>query len=866
VSERPRGGAEVGGAGVPWRIHAGRWFRGLRGERAAPNGSALRSALARPLKAGSASATDDGPQVDPASDRARSTLRCPPGALLLLSLGLAFAAQRLPPSVLTLLLLVAAAGSFFGALVMGQRGLVLVLPRPVPRGRRGAWVLVSVGSAAAALGCLLALPGTLAYQPDLLMDGPLPPPYWHVVVLWLLSLAAYAAGFVDPWPRGWQRRLWDGHRRECLAVGALVWLGLLLRVVRLDSFPRNFGGDEGSQALSALAVVQGHLTNMFATGWYGTATLYYFVQALPIALVPDPVVGARLTSALVGTAALVVTYLLARKLLGPGIALVALAFLATYDYHIFFSRLATYHVTDTLFVAATLLLAYRAVTRERAGDYALTGLVLGLGLYAYFGARVLPIVLLVVMGREAVTRRGWLREAWPRLLILVGGAIVAAGPLLLHYARYPAEYNHRTNQISVFASGWLDFEARRTGDNPLAVLGGQVLRTALVFNFGPPVDIYYTPDRGLLVWPAAMALLFGMVYALYRCRERPYFLLLAAYWVPAVGASLTEGMPQDQRVIILAPIVAVLVGLGLVVLARLLERYCRLPHRVALAAPALGVLACAALGVQFYFGQWAAAPRYGGVNSTIATELAYYLRGLGSNSVVYLLGGRILCQSYLTIAYLAPGSRCVNVEPDQVPTLAPLSAGGSVVFVAVPDRVGELRGLAQRLGLAGPLVVDDPTYGTIFQLWRLTDRTAATNSEEVRQVLLRGVQAYLAALGAADPVATLRGGGWSDDASKLIGQDFAQTQATARAQGNQPYAELQTLDITSLRPDGPHGARALATVIGATGLRGPRGEVLVQQRSAWQTEYWLSADLTGWRIISVQRLGQSDLADGQPSS
>ena len=127
-------------------------------------------------------------------------------------------------------------------------------------------MLIAVGSAAAALGCLLILPGTLAFQPDLLMDGPLPPPYWHVAVLWLISLAAYAAAFVERWPRGWRRRLWDEHRRESLAVGALMSLGLVLRVGRLDSFPRNFGGDEGSQALSALAVVQGHLTNMFATG------------------------------------------------------------------------------------------------------------------------------------------------------------------------------------------------------------------------------------------------------------------------------------------------------------------------------------------------------------------------------------------------------------------------------------------------------------------------------------------------------------------------------------------------------------------------------------------------------------------------
>ena len=156
-------------------------------------------------------------------------------------------------------------------------------------------------------------------------------------------------------------------------------------------------------------------------------------------------------------------------------------------------------------------------------------------------------------------------------------------------------------------------------------------------------------------------------------------------------------------------------------------------------------------------------------------------------------------------------------------------------------------------------------YGDLFQAWRLTDRTAAANTEEVRQLVLRGVQAYLAALGAADPVATLRGGGWSDDASKLIGQDFAQTQAAARAQGSVPLPSSSRW-TSHPSPVGTHGARAMATVIGSTGLRGPRGELVVQQRSAWQTEYWLSADLTGWRIISVQRRGQTELADGRPGS
>jgi len=860
-----RGGAGIRKAVGRWRRRAGWLVRGVRADGRPTNGRALRStpvdATTRltPLVAGVP------PIVDAAPATGIASVRVAPGWLVGLGVGLVLAGQLLGLGALALVLLAAGGGVFLGGLSLAQRGASLVVARPHLRRRQSACLLVALASASAAVGLLQVLPSSYAASPELLADAPRQPSYWYVAAVWLVGLLAYGGAFVERWPRGWWARRWTAGRRETLAAGGLLLLGLVLRVGRLDRFPRNFGGDEGSQALSALAVLRGTLTNPFQTGWYGTPTLFYFLQAVPMALAPDPVVGARLAPALVGVAALVVTYFLARDLFGLLVALVALAFLATYDYHVFFSRLATYHVTDTFFVAATLLFAYRAVTRERALDYALTGLLLGLGLYGYFGARILPVVLIVLFAREAALRRGWLRAAAPRLLAAAGGTLVAVAPLLVHYARFPGEYNHRTNQVSVFASGWLEMEARRTGDSPLAVLANQVLRTALIFNYGPPVDIYYTPERGLLVWPAAVALVLGMVYALYRWRERAYFLVLTAYWVPLLAATLTEGMPQDQRIVILAPTVALLVALGFVTLARLLVRCCRVPRPAALGALGVTVLASAILSLYSYFGQWAALPRYGGLNSTTTTELAYYLRDLGPGTVLYLFGGRIWCQSYLTLAYLAPDARCVNVEPDQATTLAPLSEGGPVVFVALRERVDELTALAQRLPLTAPSVANDDTQGVLFVASRLSDGAAAVSVEAIRSAVLGGVRSYMGALSADDPKAELRRGGWTEEAAGLIGDEFARAQAAARTQGAWPFAELSALDFTAIRPEGPNVARVSATVVGSTGLREPDGHVLVRQRSAWQTEYYLTAGADGWRIDSVQRVGQVALADGQPS-
>ena len=163
-------------------------------------------------------------------------------------------------------------------------------------------------------------------------------------------------------------------RAEGLAVAALLLLGSGLRLLALDQWPRSFSYDEAAEALSAMAFVRGALANMFATGLSGAPTMFFYLMSGPLAFAPDTVAAARLVPALLGTATLATTYLLARVLCGRLVALAALGFLATFDFHLFFSRLASHNVADGLFVSATLGCLYLALTRGRPADYAAAGI------------------------------------------------------------------------------------------------------------------------------------------------------------------------------------------------------------------------------------------------------------------------------------------------------------------------------------------------------------------------------------------------------------------------------------------------------------------------------------------------------------
>src|SRR5581483_2058709 len=333
VSSRLTRRAEMRAAVVRCRERVDRLVRVVRAGGSLANGSARDGATRTTADSrGPRGAAGAAPALPPASGT--STLRLTPGWLIGLGTVLVGAAQLLGLGLPALGLLLAGGGLFLAGVYRSARGTAVVFPRPRLRRRRAVWLLGAFASVSAAVALLQLLPSSFAGAPEVLLESARQPPFWHVAALWVVGLVCYAAAFVDHWPRGWWRRLWAEHRRETLATGGLLLLGLAVRVGRLDSFPRNFGGDEGSQALSALAVLRGTLTNMFETGWYGTPTLFYFLQAVPMAVIADPVVGSRLAPALVGVGALAVMYFLARSLFGVLVALVALAFLATYDYHV----------------------------------------------------------------------------------------------------------------------------------------------------------------------------------------------------------------------------------------------------------------------------------------------------------------------------------------------------------------------------------------------------------------------------------------------------------------------------------------------------------------------------------------------------
>src|SRR5207248_5419364 len=130
------------------------------------------------------------------------------------------------------------------------------------------------------------------------------------------------------------------------------------------------------------------------------------------------------------------------------------------------------------------------------------------------------------------------------------------------YIDHPIEFTSRLNQVSIFASGWLVQQQEATGQSAAAIVLQQVWRAALLPFHTWPQGWYHT-DAPLVGPPVAVLMAIGLAVVSVGAFRRQYFGLAVAYWGAVLGVGLTDVPAAPQRFVITAPLIAILVRVGL---------------------------------------------------------------------------------------------------------------------------------------------------------------------------------------------------------------------------------------------------------------------------------------------------------------
>jgi hypothetical protein len=520
--------------------------------------------------------------------------------------------------------------------------------------------------------------------------------YTFPLILWLFAVGAFAATLIlPPLRRVSLAEVRDALPRwEWIALGGLLLASGAVRLIGLGHIPANLGGDEGTQLLAGLRLIEPPLGNPFATGWYSVPTMSFFAYGLAMRLFGVGIVGGRALSALIGTLTVLTSWLLGRSLGGRRAGWWVALTVAFASYHIHYSRLASNQIIDPFVGTLATWLLWQGMHRSRSDlwrlpAWGLTGVVLGAGWYAYFGARWMTFLAALILAWRAATSPRFLARHRRGLICLMLGWLIVVLPLLAWYSTHPSTLTERYNAVSIFASGWLRSAVEVTGKSAFQALLQQFWKSISAFHLTPDPTFWYYPQMPLLDFVSGTLMVVGMLAALFRWRWPSRGLTLLWFWSTLLMAwTLTENPPSSQRGLLLAPAVALLVAWGIEALIELFHPW----RKILWSAGAVMIALIIILNTGFYFGIYTPRRSYGNPTAEIATAYARFAMAHPPEGRTYFFGPPQIYWDFGALAFLLRDQPGVDVMPEETPT--GVTAPARFAFVA--GRTDELLQIQSR--------------------------------------------------------------------------------------------------------------------------------------------------------------------------
>jgi 4-amino-4-deoxy-L-arabinose transferase-like glycosyltransferase len=406
------------------------------------------------------------------------------------------------------------------------------------------------------------------------------------------------------------------RRIKWLLLAAIILLAAFFRLYRIDSLPPGDGYDPAFYGIDALKILDGARPIFLATN-YGREPLFSYAVAVAFLVLGASTQAIHITSAVFGILAVPAVFLVAEELfvdedglLSRFGGLAAALMMAVSYWHLNWSRYGVRAILVPLFAATTLAFLWRGLRTGKLAAFLLCGVSLGLSMYTYQAARMLP--LLMVIGFAAVAREhgAVTRRDWSRFLIVAAVATLIFAPLGLYFAAHPESSFHRVRDVFVI-------QGEQSAVGNLRAVLNQALDALLTFSFVGDSTPYSTiPGRPSLNPFFSALFLLGIGVSLTHVRKLHHLFLLTWLGLMLVPAILAGHGSAAKRAIGTLPAVAMLIAVGALIPLVTLRRWLgdRLPAWANRLSAAWGVMVLCGFaysGVityRDYFIRWASNP------------------------------------------------------------------------------------------------------------------------------------------------------------------------------------------------------------------------------------------------------------------
>ena len=237
-----------------------------------------------------------------------------------------------------------------------------------------------------------------------------------------------------------------------LVLGIIIVLGAFYRLYQIDVLPPGDGYDPAWYGVDALDILAGKLPIFLPTN-FGREVMFSYLTTLTVWLFGAVPAAIHIASALVGILTIPAIYLVAKELfaeeegvLGDYGALLAAFVLAVSYWHLSWSRFGVRAILIPLFACLTFYFLLRGFRTGSRWSYVLTGVVLGLGMYTYQAARIIPVVVVAGFIIHIAHQRRVSKQDVGNFLIVVGMSLLVFAPLGYYFLTHPGSFAERINQ------------------------------------------------------------------------------------------------------------------------------------------------------------------------------------------------------------------------------------------------------------------------------------------------------------------------------------------------------------------------------------------------------------------------------------
>ena len=536
----------------------------------------------------------------------------------------------------------------------------------------------------------------------------------------LLAVGCWIAGIILGFLSGWM----PGIEKRPIPWEALAWaaalmlVAYLLRGIDTNHIPSALTGDEASFGLGAVGFLNGTWNNIFFFNWYSFPALYFLIPAGFIHFLGQTTQALRLPAALAGSLTVAGVYLLGRLLYNHRTGLFGALFLAGLHFHIHFSRLGLNNIWDGLFFVLTAAAFWRAWQTGRRTYFLTTGFLIGLALYFYITAKILPILIVLWVIIFWLNDPPSFKRNWPGLIFMLCMVIAVSAPLAWGYLKNPNDFFAPFNRVlvtNIFAQG-------DSATFPKLFL---MLPLQIVDGFRGYINLatrsWYVSGAPVLRPLQAVLFSLGFITLLINLRDSRTWLLVTWAASIALAGGLSESTPAAQRYVAGAPVVVLIAGFFLAEIGNRIQNIW--PHRRwwILGVSSMVVVSAMFSDFIFYFYDYYSLNAGQDINTKIAQHLADYLGQKQGDWQVIFYGEPFMgYNSISSIRYLVPFVKGMDAKKPWGDPTNPRPTAKNVSFVFIRGHEKEVE-QAQQTYPGGKLILQtDRVFGMLDWIYELS--------------------------------------------------------------------------------------------------------------------------------------------------